>query len=171
MWQLLKENTAAYKGSPPCSQSQLIPSLAIIITTIITIISPPPTSSSSLSSSASLSLHHFNPFLPPLLTTRRLIHFFTALSANPFKSVRFSFSLSHYLGQAQGRQYYDNILYGLFAAAGRGQILCMLWVLTTKRGVPWGGGGVPPLVCNSLFAKKNLQIMPHKKQNLDFSTN
>ena len=124
MWQLLKENTAAYKGSPPCSQSQLIPSLAIIITTIITIISPPPTSSSSLSSSASLSLHHFNPFLPPLLTTRRLIHFFTALSANPFKSVRFSFSLSHYLGQAQGRQYYDNILYGLFAAAGRGQILC-----------------------------------------------
>ena len=104
--------------------------------------------------------------LPPLLTTRRLIHFFTALSANPFKSVRFSFSLSHYLGQAQGRQYYDNILYGLFAAAA-----AMLWVLTTKREVPLGGGGVPPLVCNSLFAKKNLQKMTHKKQNLDFSTN
>ena len=25
MWQLLKENTAAYRGSPPCTQSQLIP--------------------------------------------------------------------------------------------------------------------------------------------------
>ena len=176
--QLLKENTAAYRGSPPCTQSQYIPTerrvqqfsdqywatdfprhdfplniLAIIITTIktitttniiiIIIIIISVIITSILFYLSSWPLGASFTFLPRSLPTP------SNLSASAFHSLTIS-------AKHRGANNMDNILYGLLAAALRGQILCCgSW---SQRGEV---GSLLWSVCNSFFAKKNLQILPH----------
>ena len=176
--QLLKENTAAYRGSPPCTQSQYIPTerrvqqftdqyratdfprhdfplniLAIIITTIKTITTTNIIIIIIIIISVIIisSLQFFFTSPPDHSAPHSLFHLALCQPLQICPLQLFTLSLSR--PSTESPKIWT-IFFMDSCCCFKGSNT-MLWVLITKR------GGGRPLVCNSFFEEKNLQILPH----------
>ena len=175
-WQLLKENTAAYRGSPPCTQSQYIPTERRVQQCTNQYRATSWLSTQHLS-------HHYHHHHNHHITTTNIIIIIIIISVIITSSLQSFFtsppdhSAPHSLFHRALCQPLQICPLQLFTRSlswpstelpiiwqhSLWTLCCcwkgsntMLWVLITMRGV-----GVPPLVCNFFFAiKKDLQILP-----------